>query len=260
MTTKPRSLDAAGCRALAGAIGESPFTITSVHNLLAGRCKAWAIGEPARPEAAVVQMNDLPSEPEGYGQPDLVWKILRRVPDWDCVSVSWEAGPAVAEIMQREAGINAALYDDLYHVLKGPAVVHQHPDVRLLTLADVPLMRRMGELDLGHDGYDTPEAAVMEGAFAAAIVEGQIVAVTKATAVGRQFANIGAETHADYRCRGYCTVAASPVARRLQELGLTPVWSAGHTNAASLRVAAKIGFEPYDRKVYVNRRPKAKAE
>jgi predicted GNAT family acetyltransferase len=87
--------------------------------------------------------------------------------------------------------------------------------------------------------------------LAAAIVEGRIVAITQATATGRQFANVATETHADYRCRGYSTAGASLVARRLQERGLTPVWSAGHTNAASLRVAAKIGFEPHGRKVYV---------
>jgi predicted GNAT family acetyltransferase len=54
-----------------------------------------------------------------------------------------------------------------------------------------------------------------------------------------------------YRRRGFATAAASLVARRVQEAGQIPVWSAGGHNVASLRVAEKLGFEEVSRRVYV---------
>ena len=255
-----RLLNRDDCCVLAEAIGESPFTITAVHNLLRGRCRAWSIGEPACFAAAVIQMNDLPEEPEGYGRPELIWQALQQAQGYDCVNVSWDNGPALVDVMRRQAGIDPHLYPDLYHVLTKAAARYECPHVRLLTLADAPLMRRMGDLDLGHDGYDTPEAAVTEGVFAAGLVDGRIVAAVKATSIGRRYANIGAETHPVYRRRGICTAAASLVARQLQERGLVPVWSAGSGNAASLRVAAKLGFESCGKKVYVVKDPQRLAK
>ena len=55
--------------------------------------------------------------------------------------------------------------------------------------------------------------------------------------------------------KGFASSAASIVVRRIQERGRTPVWSAGEGNAASLRVAAKLGFVEVSRRVYLNLRP-----
>ena len=55
-----------------------------------------------------------------------------------------------------------------------------------------------------------------------------------------------------WRGMGFATASASIVARRIQDLGRTPVWSAGEDNAASLRIAAKLGFVEVSRRVYLN--------
>ena len=66
------------------------------------------------------------------------------------------------------------------------------------------------------------------------------------------YADIGVATDEAWRGMGFASAAASIVARRVQERGLTPVWSAGEDNIVSLRVAAKLGFKEVSRRVYLN--------
>ena len=71
------------------------------------------------------------------------------------------------------------------------------------------------------------------------------------SALGDHFADIGALTNAAFRGRGYSTAAAAIVCRWVQQSGRVPVWSCGEDNAASLRVAEKLGFREVGRRVYL---------
>ena len=64
-------------------------------------------------------------------------------------------------------------------------------------------------------------------------------------------ADIGVFTSEEWRGRGLVTAAASMVAKQLQATGLTPTWSTGEDNFASLRVAGKLGFAEVGRRTYV---------
>ena len=54
----------------------------------------------------------------------------------------------------------------------------------------------------------------------------------------------GVETHPDHRQRGHALVAVSAWAHAVQALGATPFYSTQWENAASRRVAARLGFQP----------------
>ena len=79
---------------------------------------------------------------------------------------------------------------------------------------------------------------------------GKSSASRRPIARSERHADIGAATLEAWRGRGLATAAAALVARRVQEAGQTPVWSAGEDNAASLRVAQKIGFTAVSRRTY----------
>jgi len=59
-------------------------------------------------------------------------------------------------------------------------------------------------------------------------------------------------TLAPWRGRGLSTAAAALVCADVQAAGQTPVWSTAEDNAASRRVATKLGFVEVLRRVYVN--------
>ncbi len=248
----PRQLDSAGMQRLADALGDSPLTVISCHYLRGGQCRAWTAGPVEAFEAAVVQWDELPGEPEGYGQPGAIWRILRDVPGWKCVDVAPAAADAVAALIAKETGVPCTLYGDLYHVLRQPVRMFSHPDVRLFGPNDVDFVRRALPEELGKP--DKFARTVAWGIHAAAVADGRIVAYAYTSARTGGQANIGVETCAAHRNRGYCSAAASLVAHAVQQAGEIPVWSAGESNAPSLRVAAKLGFELIGRKTYVGRR------
>ena len=104
-------------------------------------------------------------------------------------------------------------------------------------------------------GFATFEDLLTDGVAAGAVVEGSLVALAHTNAMTTRYGDIGVATDELWRGKGFASSAASIVARRIQERGLTPVWSAGEGNAASLRVAAKLGFMVISRRVYLNLRP-----
>jgi len=243
---------------LADALGDSPMTVISCHYLRRGQCKAWTIGPPEAFHAAVVQWDELPLEPEGFGEPEAMWGILRDVTGWDCVDVDpGSAGPLTA-LIERDMGRPCKLYGDLHHVLHRPAREFPHPDVRLFGPEDIEVVNRALPAELGSPAKFA--ANVAWAVFAGAVADGRIVAYAYTSARTGGYANIGVETCEAFRNRGYCTAAASLVARAAQQAGDVPVWSAGETNAASLRVAEKLGFERIGQKTYVIKPKIARSE
>jgi predicted GNAT family acetyltransferase len=125
-----------------------------------------------------------------------------------------------------------------------------HPNVRELGPADLSLLGA-APLELRASLWESTAVLLKEGVVACAIIEGEIVATALTSAYSDGYADVGVYTCEAYRSRGLATAAASLVARRVQQAGRTPVWSAGGTNAASLRVAHKLGFEEVSRRRYV---------
>lgn len=80
-------LDRDGCRALAEAIGDTPLWPIPVHALRTGRGRAFAIGDPRDFDAAVVAPDYCPDEPQAWGDPDGIRRILSQLSGWTAVEV-----------------------------------------------------------------------------------------------------------------------------------------------------------------------------
>ena len=238
--------------ALADALGDTPYTAIDLHHLRRGTCRVYLAGVLPDFGAAIIQIDDLPQEVDGYGHdPAALVALLAQVPGWDCVLVDAAVAEPLSALLEVRTGCRVRHYGDIaYHLPHGALIPHEHPDVRLLDASDLPLFAPApGELQGG--GFGRPEALLDEGYAAGAIVEGQLVALVHTSAITSGHGDIGAYCLPAYRGRGYVTAAASLVAERLRDDGRIPIWSTGENNWASQRVAVKLGFEVVGQRVYL---------
>jgi len=236
---------------LARALGDTPETVISVHKLTRGLCKAWVTGRAESFCAAIIQGDDLPEEPMLFGDDaDLLWDLLKTVPGWVSPNLIPEVAPAIGAAIEAKMGVSVRYYGDVYHAMAAPAPKIAEDVVRQLTLDDLPLLQatRVGPWA---GGYESPRDLLADGVAAGAIIAREIVCIAHTYARSEHHADIGVRTFKAWQSRGFATAAAAIVARLVQEAGQTPVWSAGENNAASLRVAEKLGFREVSRRTYI---------
>jgi hypothetical protein len=247
----PYVLDRTQYPALARALGDAPTMVQSTHLLRCGTCHVVASGDPAHYRGAIIQARAWPEEPTAYGSdPELLWALLQRTPGWTCVNVSCDAAAPLGKIMAREMGAHTSTLDDVYHVLEGERVTYQHPAVRLLEAADLGLLEAAPP-ELRASLWSGPEELLTKGIVACGLDGARIVSTALLVAVNAWYGEVGVYTVEGYRGRGMATAAASLVVQGICEMGRVPVWSAGATNAASLRVAQKLGYVEVARRRYV---------
>lgn len=244
-------LTARECRILAAALGDKPTTVIPVARLIQGRCASYASGPLTKPLAALIVSDYAPEEPFAYGSDaGAVWSLLKAVDGWACVDSPAQLAEPLGRLIEAEDGAPVQYYADLYHALLKPVERHFNRYARLLTLSDA-LLIKSAPAEVQGDGYKSTEAMLTDGVAAGAVVEGRIVAIAHTYAETERHADIGVSTLEPWRGRGFATAAASLAAQKIQARGKTPVWSCGADNAASLRVAQKLGFEEVDQRTYV---------
>jgi GNAT superfamily N-acetyltransferase len=236
---------------LTDALGDTPETVDSLHLLRHGRCKAYVAGDPSQVDGAIVQADDWPTEPTGFGSdPQVLWELLKAVKGWDCILVNSECAPILGEAVTREMGVRVRYLGEVCHVLTKPVSIFREEAVRQLTLIDLELLESVPS-ESRASLWGSVQALLSGGVVACAIVSGQIVATALTAACSERYVDIGVYTRQDYRGRGLATATASIVTQRVQEAGQIPVWGAGEHNIASLRVARKLGFTEVSRRMYV---------
>ena len=237
-------------REVAAWIGERPTSVLAVDALLHGHGRVWEDGADVS-RAALVESDLTPGELLGYGDPGTLVGLLAAVDGWTCVEVEDEG--VAAELrpeVERRWGLAREVID-VVHVLESPVVVRPHPRVRPLTVDD------MAALPLAADDL-LPDASLVErgaagGRVFVAIEDGVIVGQGGSLASGSRFADVGVHVASSHRLQGLATSAASGACAAVQAEGLVPVWGAGSENAASLRVAEKLGFVEVARCTYLVR-------
>ena len=241
---------------VADALGDTPETAIPTHLLRRGLADAYIAGSLPHFDGAMVQSHSLPYEPWCFGTyPDVLWQLLRRLNGWGrrrmSPNVSADLAGPLSTLMKRTANVEVRQYGDVYHTLTRRVIEFATPEVRLLGLGDSDVLASF-ESDPSRLGFKTFEDLLKNGIAAGAVVDSQWVALAHTNAVTAHFGDIGVVTNAAWRGKGFASASASIVARRIQELGRTPVWSAGEDNVASLRVATKLGFVEVSRRVYLN--------
>lgn len=244
-------LDATQYDLLAAALGDTPETLHSSHVLRRRTCNAYVAGDVTHFAGAIVQADALPSEPTGFGSdPEVLWQLLQLTEGWTCLLVDRRSAAPLGQIMEKRLGVAVRYLDDISYTLTQPAAVFHDMAVRRLSLDDLALLEAAPpELRAGL--WSNPCEMLFEGIVACAIISDKIVATALATACTDRHADVGVFTQRGFRGRGYATAAASLVAQGIQEGGRIPVWSAGEHNAASLRLAEKLGFREVSRRRYV---------
>ncbi|MBN1642233.1 MAG: GNAT family N-acetyltransferase [Anaerolineae bacterium] len=251
MTPIPRVLERAQYPILAEALGDAPDRVQSTHLLRQGACRVVLVGDASRFSGAIVQAHAWPEEPTGYGaDPQVLWALLQHTPGWECVNVSCDVAAPLGEIMAREMGVDYWMLDDVYLVLEGADLAYPHPAVRRLGVEDLDLLEAAPH-ELRSSLWSGPGELLSEGIVACAIDGGRIVSTALMVACSARYGEVGVHTAEAYRGQGMATAAASLVVRGIREMGRVPVWSAGATNAASLRVAHKLGYVEVSRRRYV---------
>jgi hypothetical protein len=245
------SLDRAAMLELADALGDTLATFMAVHQLRMGLADAWVAGKPSDFAAAVVQQRALRAEPAGFGEDAaLLWRILENVSGWTCVNVDTAVSRPLGALIEEGLGRPVRYYGDVYLALEGRPPEVENAAVRRLTLSDMDLIRDMPPL-LQLVGFGTAERLLEDGFAAGAVVHGLIVSTAFTTARTPTYVDIGVNTLEQHRRRGFASAAAAVVCRLAIAAGLTPVWSAGEGNEASLKCAARLGFKEAFRREYI---------
>jgi hypothetical protein len=249
-------LDTKGCHLLAEALGDTSETIISCQLLRRGLCNAYVAGDPSSFAGAIVQARDFPSEPTGYGQDaTVIWDLLQSAAGWECVLVALENAAALGDLVESQLATSVRYLDDVCLEMTGACPAFRNDAVRLLTRRDLNVLQAAPP-ELRMSCYRDVRELLSEGTVACATVSGQVVASALTAARSERFAEVGVYTSTAFRGRGYSTAAAALVCERVQNEGQTPVWSAGAHNAASLRVAEKLGFVEVSRRRYVIMEPR----
>jgi hypothetical protein len=244
-------LDREACLQLAETVGDAPTWPIMTHALLTGRGRAYVVGDARNFEAAVVAPNYCPDEPQAWGEPNAIWRILSELDGWTAVEVPCEVAPPLAKRVAEGRGRKIKLVDDLFFAGHAPPPSRANDSaVRLLTIDDLPmLVAAPRELSGGKENY--ARLMLTEGIYAAAIVDGRIVARVEAYCRTPRYANLGAYVLKEFRGRGFATAAGSLVTSAVRASGQTPVWSTSEDNLASQAVARKIGLRDIARATYV---------
>lgn len=236
--------------ALAAWIGERPGTVLAIHALRSGCGRVWVAGHMSGPAAVMVESALVPSEPQGFGDPDALLGLLDRAEGWGCVELEASLADAVsAGFTQKWGALRRVI--DVVHTLDHPAPELSHPLVRLLEVSDLADLEAVPPDLLPARPVTIP---AVEGQRVFGAVDGaRIVGQGGSLAAGEFYADIGVHVAEEFRGQGIATAAAAMACRAVQGAGLTPVWGAGSENVASLRVAAKLGFVEVERLTYLVR-------
>ena len=239
------------CQLLASLLPDGPQTVISRAHLLWGTARAYAVRlTDAGFETAVIEDPGCPGEPMIFGHnPQQIADLMPHIPDWLCVNVATELADELIPLLVKRMGCPVRQHGDVYHILAQPppANLLEHPDVRLLTPNDLPLLQTAPSELRGPN----PAHLLNQTAAAGAVINNQLVAIAQNYALTEGYGDIGVFTLPDWRGRGLAAAAAAQVAKWLLGNGRIPVWSCGESNLASLRVAEKLSFVENGRRVYL---------
>lgn len=234
------------------ALGDTPETVIALQFLREGTCEVLCVGDPADFEGIIIQSLAMPAEPMAFGSSaEAIAGLIPHLVGWSCLNVPAHLADELIEPVGIAAGTaGLRLMDDVYHELREPSVISNTPLVRLLTLADRELIESAPPELIGN-GADRLLTTLEQGRVAGAIRDGGLVTIAYTFATSPRHADLGVATHPDWRRQGLAAAAASLVARAIQDDGRIPVWSCGGPNIASLKTAARVGFEEVSRRVYL---------
>jgi hypothetical protein len=175
-------------------------------------------------------------------------------------------GPRGVVLAQRDAAGHVAALLDGWH--REVAVLHTLPagaDARW----EQPAGAAASFVDPAGDGLldDVPgdlcqelRAASRWSPIAATMIDRQAVSFSYAAAITERLWDVSIDTIEGFRGRRLAMPALALMTGHMRSLGREPVWGALESNAASLRLAARLGFVPVDTLEVFSRVPQGSEE
>lgn len=234
------------------ALGDTPETVIALQFLREGTCEVLCVGDPTDFEGIIIQLLEMPAEPMAFGtSAEAIGTLLPHLTGWTCINVPADLSDALVVPVASAAGTDSVrMRDDIYLELRRPAMSPARSSARLLTPVDIGLVESSSPVLVGDDS-ERLLATIERGHVAGSFEQGTLVALAHTFATSPKHADIGVVTHPDWRGLGHATAVSALVARAIQDDGRIPVWSCGGPNIASLRTAARVGFEEVSRRVYL---------
>lgn len=221
-----------------------------------------AADEPA-PGAICYQYSEERNHAQyGYGTPFDVYALVQE--NRVVLSYGEKAKPAIAELQSRFSQVPSAkelqeVLSDVYHKQAAHSIKYvysgytQSPPVaaKTLSMADWPAFHTFfltispGDSDWIREYF---EDMIKESACAGAFEDGRLVSCTDAPGMpymAGEVHEIGINTLPGFRKKGYAQAACAQCIQNITEKGKCPIWSTGSDNAASQRLAEKLGFVKY---------------
>ncbi len=213
---------------------ERPGPLVGMHviNTGHGSCMIDRWPDPRALLVSAADNHSLAGDPHAVDPADLA----RRV-------TGFLDAPERLDALLRAAFPDAVVWDRVVldrRVLARPALV---PGVRLLAPSDTDHLAALGpESAWISNTWGGPAGLAASGYAYGAFVDGRLVSVACAFYVGERYEDIGVVTEPDYRGRGLSAGSAAALCADIRARGRCPSWTTSPDNAASLRVAEKLGF------------------
>jgi len=228
-------------------LGDSPFNVIPRYVIRQSSVNIVLMGTPTDIQGLVIQSHTLMEEPNAFGTSvSAIMDCLQLIDDWTCVNVASELADELADTMQETLQCSVRHYGDIHYVLDHPIDLQELSldgvKFRFLTSSDSETLENAPS-----DLLDSDLGDYVVGA----IVDNRMVAISHASAVSEQFADVGVHTDKAWRKLGISTHLSQMVMYRLQSRGYTPNWSTGNDNLASQRVAEKLGMKLYGNRMYL---------
>ncbi|MCC7361319.1 MAG: GNAT family N-acetyltransferase [Anaerolineales bacterium] len=216
---------------------EAPGPLIGPHVLTTGRGRLWVDRWPA-PRALLAETTDnfaLRGDPAAWEADALAGRLRGFV----------EAPPAYAPLL-RALCPTLVVWPRVVFALTGPLARPKRParaQVRPLVPADLPAAGALSaDVRWEFKTWGGASGALASGLFWGAWLEGRLVSVAGTFFLGAQYEDLGVATEPAYRGLGLNTACAAAACAAVQARGRTPSWNTSTDNAASLRVAEKLGF------------------
>jgi RimJ/RimL family protein N-acetyltransferase len=224
---------------------ERACSLIGWHTLATGVGKWWVDRWP-RPACGIAFAGGnltFAGDPERLGTHALPGLIAELRDDWDHVfmEVPEPFRPAVLEALDAPSRWPRVIYTTNSSLQTG---IEAPPRaVRRLGAGDAPAVAELGEdLDWISDTLGGPEALAGGQSAFGAFVEGRLVSVAVPFYIGEGFEELGVVTDAAHRGAGWSTACAKAVVADMQARDRLPCWATTPDNAASRRVAEKLGL------------------
>jgi len=231
---------------LRGALGaERCCSLHARHVTSTGHGRIWVDRWPSpRVTIAFTGGNlGLLGDPAACGVEEIDAVLRALLSDWERVFI--DPGDGFADLVAG-ATETTGLWPRVLYALPGRAVepeIDDGAEIRALGPGDAealaglhPSITWIADTHDGALGLATSEHAV--GAF----VDGRLASVAAVFYAGERYEELGVVTDPDHLGRGLSPRCCAPLIARILARGRTPCWSTTPDNAASQRVAEKLGF------------------